>query len=136
MAGRKASKSDAERTGKRIDAIRHEKDKRLLIPSREEAGMEQDNPVVQAKRAADVPLNPVTTRGQDPELYWMHKYGPGDDETRLKVDIRSLYRHEHVEPETLIHRLYRITKNKDAAQNDLFVQETFGNLLGGHFTDL
>ncbi len=80
MAGRKASKSDAERTGKRMDAIRHEKDKRLLIPSREEAGMEEDNPVVQAKRTADIPLNPVTTRGQDPELYWMHKYGPGDDE--------------------------------------------------------
>ncbi len=122
--------SDVHRTGKRIAAIHHDKDKRLLIPSREEAGMEADNPVVQAKAAADYPVNPVTTRGQDPELYWMHKYGPGDDETRLKVDIRSLYRHEHVGPEMLIHRLYKITKS-ETAQNDMLVNETFGNLLGG-----
>lgn len=118
------------RTGKRIAALHHDDSKRVLIPSREEAGMEADNPVVQAKGAADYPLNPVTTRGQDPELFWMHKYGPGDDETRLKVDIRSLYRHEHVEPEALIHRLYKITKS-ETPQNDMFVNETFGNLLGG-----
>src|SRR6266540_4725035 len=92
--------------------------------------MEADNPVVQAKAAADYPVNPVTTRGKDPELYWMHKYGPGDDETRLKVDIRSLYRHEHVGPEMLIHRRYKITKS-ETAQNDMLVNETFGNLLGG-----
>lgn len=125
----KAPKSDSERTGKSIDAIRHAQDSRVLIPSQEEAGMEADNPVVQGKRRADLPLNPVTTRGQDPELYWMHKYGPGDDEQRLSVDIRSLYRHEHVEPETLIHRLYKISKS-DSPQNDLFVNEAFGNLLG------
>ncbi len=122
--------SDVTRTGKRIDAIHHGKDKRVLIPSREEAGMEADNPVVQAKTVADYPLNPVTTRGQDPELYWMHKYGPDNDEARLKVDIRSLYRHEHVAPEALIHRLYKITKS-ETVQNDLFINQTFGNLLGG-----
>jgi hypothetical protein len=48
--------------------------------------MEAGNPVVQAKTAADYPVNPVTTRGQDPELYWMNKYGPGDDETRLPAE--------------------------------------------------
>jgi len=125
----KTPKSDSERTGKRIDALRHAQDKRVLIPSQEEAGMEAENPVVQGKRKAELPLNPVTTRGQDPELYWMHKYGPGDDAQRLSVDIRSLYRHEHVEPETLIHRLYKISKS-DGPQNDLFINETFGNLLG------
>jgi adenine-specific DNA-methyltransferase len=132
MAKKKTTngRTDVHRTGKRIAAIHHGKEKRLLIPSREEAGMEADNPVVQAKAAADYPVNPVTTRGQDPELYWMHKYGPGDDETRLKVDIRSLYRHEHVEPEALIHRLYKITKS-ETPQNDMFVNGTFGNLLGG-----
>lgn len=133
MATRKprgTAKSDADRTGKRIDAIHHEKDKRLLIPSREEAGQEADNPIVQSKRSADFPLNPVTTRGQDPELFWMHKYGAADDETRLSVDIRSLYRHEHIEPETMIHRLYKISKS-DTPQNDFFLNETFGNLLGG-----
>ena len=124
------TKGEVGRTGKRIDAIHHGKDKRVLIPSREEAGMEADNPVVQAKTVADYPLNPVTTRGQDPELYWMQKYGPGDDETRLKVDIRSLYRHEHIEPERLIHRLYKITRS-ESPQNDFFINETFGNLLGG-----
>jgi len=126
---RTAARSEAERTGKRIDAIRHQKDKRLLIPSREEAGQESENPVVQSKRSAEFPLNPVTTRGQDPELFWMHKYGAGDDQTRLSVDIRSLYRHEHIEPETLIHRLYKISKS-DTPQNDFFINETFGNLLG------
>lgn len=132
MAKKKTSngRTDVHRTGKRIAAIHHDQDKRFLIPSREKAGMEADNPVVQAKAAAEYPLNPVTTRGQDPELYWMHKYGPGDDETRLKVDIRSLYRHEHVEPESLIHRLYKIT-NSGTPQNDMFVNGTFGNLLGG-----
>jgi adenine-specific DNA-methyltransferase len=45
------------------------------------------------------------------------------------VDIRSLYRHEHVEPETLIHRLYKISKS-DGPQNDMFVNEVHGNLLG------
>ncbi len=124
------SNSDVGRTGKRIDALHHDQDKRVLIPSREEAGMEADNPVVQSKAAAEYPLNPVTTRGQDPELYWMHKYGPDDDQTKLKVDIRSLYRHEHVEPEALIHRLYKITKTENN-QNDLFVNEIHGNLLGG-----
>lgn len=122
--------TDVHRTGKRIDAIHHEGDKRLLIPSQEEAGMESDNPVVTAKRKVEFPLNPVTTRGQDPELYWMNKYGPRDDETRLSVDIRSLYRHEHIEPETLIHRLYKIRKS-ESPQNDMFINETFGNLLGG-----
>lgn len=127
---RRPAKSDAERTGKRIDAIHHDKDKRLLIPSREEAGQEAESPVVQSKRSAAYPLNPVTTRGQDPELFWMYKYGATDDQSRLSVDIRSLYRHEHIEPETMIHRLYKISKS-DTPQNDFFVNETFGNLLGG-----
>ena len=127
-AGKTAT--DVHRTGKRIDAIHHEGDKRLLIPSQEEAGMESENPVVKAKRKVEFPLNPVTTRGRDPELYWMNKYGPRDDESRLSVDIRSLYRHEHIEPETLIHRLYKIRKS-ESPQNDLFINETFGNLLGG-----
>ena len=45
---------------------------------------------------------PGVTRGQDPELFWMHKYGPEDDQTAKEVDIRSLYRHEHISPELLI----------------------------------
>lgn len=60
------AKSDVGRTGKRIDAIHHEKDKRLLIPSREEAGQEADSPVVKSKRTADYPLNPVSSERNRP----------------------------------------------------------------------
>jgi adenine-specific DNA-methyltransferase len=105
----------------------HTDKQRLFIPSREEAGQEAEalagQPTVRA-----VPLNPVTHRGQDPELYWLNKYGSDDQQTRLDIDIRSLYRHEHIEPEALIARLYSL-KNRDEAQNELFVNELHGNPL-------
>lgn len=47
---------------------------RPLIPSKEEAGMEDGNETVSRKSVTELPLNPVVTRGQDPELFWMHKY--------------------------------------------------------------
>ncbi len=86
---------------KPVDSFKHDKGlapvQRKFIPSREEAGQEDDavagQPTVKA-----VPLNPVTHRGQDPELYWMHKYGEDDAQTQLDIDIRSLYRHEHIAP--------------------------------------
>ena len=109
-----------------VDSFKHKEDKRVLIPSKEEAGSEQVNPVVQGKARTDIPLNPVTTRGQDPELYWMHKYGPDDTEDRLNVDIRSLYRHEHVTPEHLIKGLYRMVKT-EAVENQPDLFELFGN---------
>jgi adenine-specific DNA-methyltransferase len=110
-----------------VDALVHAGDGRLFIPSREEAGQEAE---ALAGRPTEktVPLNPVTTRGQDPELYWMHKYGPGDDQRALRIDIRSLYRHEHIEPERLIARLYAL-KAQAARQNDLFTAELHGNPL-------
>ena len=125
---KKATAGDsAPRANQPVDAIVHTDTERLFIPSREEAGQELDavagRPTVHA-----VPLNPVTHRGQDPELYWLGKYGADDRQTRLDIDIRSLYRHEHIEPEQLIARLYRL-KNRDAAQNDLFVNEFHGNPL-------
>ena len=63
-----------------VDALVHKADERLFIPSREEAGQEQE---ALAGRPATrtVPLNPVTTRGQDPELYWLGKYGSSDAQT-------------------------------------------------------
>ena len=92
---------------KPVDSVKHAKAQRLFIPSREEAGQEADalqgHPTVKA-----VPLNPVTHRGQDPELYWMHKYDADDQQTALQVDIRSLYRHEHIAPEKIIARLYSL----------------------------
>ena len=113
-----------------VDALVHKADERLFIPSREEAGQEADALAGAPTRKA-LPLNPrnpVTQRGQDPELYWLHKYGTDDQQQRLDIDIRSLYRHEHIEPERLIARLYAL-KSRDNAQNELFVNELHGNPL-------
>ena len=104
----------------------HHKETRAFIPSMEEAGSEQDNPSVTAKTTADYPKNPVVQRGQDPELFWKDKYGPDDTDDRLSVDIRSLYRVEHISPELLISKLYQ-TKEVKPAQLDIF--EMFGNAL-------
>lgn len=108
-----------------VKSIKHSKEKRVLIPSREEAGAEAASPKVKGgKAAADFPVNPVVHRGQDPELFWMHKYGADDRTNRLNVDIRSLYRHEHIAPEKIIQRLYSL-KEIPAAQMDL--AGLFGN---------
>ena len=89
-----------------VKSIKHSKVKRVLIPSREEAGQESASPRVKSGREkAGFPVNPVVHRGQDPELFWMHKYGADDRQDRLNVDIRSLYRHEHIAPEKIIQRL-------------------------------
>lgn len=114
------------------NSYRH-KDKRAHIPSKEEAGYEEANPnVKQGKETMDIPKNPVVHRGQDPELFWLNKYGNDDLQDRLQVDIRSLYRHEHIAPERLIEGLYKTVEEKPVAeQGDLFanINETFGNAL-------
>jgi len=113
---------------KKIESIKHLKDKRAHIPSQEEAGYEDANQKVQeGKKVLQLPKNPIVHRGQDPELFWLNKYGNDDRDDILKVDIRSLYRHEHIAPETLIKNLYKITEEK-SAQTDLF-NELFGNAL-------
>ena len=114
------------------------KSTRPLIPSKEEAGMEQQSEAAK-KQTAQLPLNPVVSRGQDPELFWLEKY-PGEQQGQpadaLEVDIRSLYRHEHISPELLINKLYRIKQEtpKTGDQLDLFgappdVRDLFGNTL-------
>ena len=117
--------------GKAVDSIKHGEGTRVHIPSKEEAGYEDAGPKVQGgRKMLELPLNPVTTRGQDPELFWMGKYGNDDREELLRVDIRTLYRHEHVAPERLIKGLYRVVPDEHA-QPALFgnVNETFGNAL-------
>ncbi len=112
----------------KIDSIRHKEATRAYIPSKEEAGFEEENPRVKAKQKADFTKNPVVTRGKDPELFWMHKYGKDDADDTLSVDIRSLYRHEHIAPETLISALYRLKESDNRKQMDMFsVPELFGN---------
>ena len=155
---------------KPVKAFKHKDAKRAHIPSGEEAGYEAESAKVKEAGAVELPLNPVITRGQDPELFWMRKYGSdekltaqldelqaklkaGDtagartalenlrdlishryeqpDDESLSVDIRSLYRHEHIAPETLIKGLYRLVVEKAANQDELFaVNELFGNAIG------
>ena len=108
-----------------IKSIKHSKEKRVLIPSREEAGAEAASPKVkEGKNKAEFPVNPVVNRGQDPELFWLHKYGADDRQDRLAVDIRSLYRHEHIAPETIIQRLYSL---KEVPQAQMELAGLFGN---------
>jgi len=115
---------------KKIDSIKHSKDTRVHIPSKEEAGYEEANAKVQSgKKILEIPKNPVVQRGQDPELFWLNKYGNDDRDDLLRVDIRSLYRHEHIAPETLIKNLYKLIETK-SDQLDLFsINELFGNAL-------
>ncbi len=114
---------------KKIDSIKH-KSTRAHIPSKEEAGYEDANDKVQSgKKILELPKNPVVHRGQDPELFWLNKYGNDDRDDLLQVDIRSLYRHEHIAPETLIKNLYKVTETA-SPQLDMFsVNELFGNAL-------
>lgn len=124
----KAAVGDSARgTHQPVDAIEHAADERMFIPSREEAGQE-DQAIAGRPTVKAVPLNPVTTRGQDPELYWLGKYGSDDAQRQLDIDIRSLYRHEHIRPEQLIANLYRF-KNRDEGQMDLLPNELHGNPL-------
>ena len=60
---------------KPVKSFKHKEAKRAHIPSAEEAGYEAASPKVKEAGAVALPLNPIITRGQDPELFWMHKYG-------------------------------------------------------------
>ena len=116
---------------KKVDSIKHQSS-RAHIPSKEEAGYEDDNEQVRSGKAIlELPKNPVVHRGSDPELFWLNKYGNDDRDELLKVDIRSLYRHEHIAPEQLIRGLYRtVVEKKNEDQMDLFsANELFGNAL-------
>ncbi len=116
----------------KISSIKHKSEIRAHIPSKEEAGYEDASPkVLGGKPTLELPKNPVVHRGQDPELFWMNKYGTDDIDDLLKVDIRSLYRHEHIAPEKLIAGLHRVVEEKNPLdQMDLFsANELFGNAL-------
>jgi adenine-specific DNA-methyltransferase len=105
-------------------AYQHQ-DKRTYIPSETEAGAEQLNPKVQAHTLRELDKNPIVHRGQDPELQWLGKHAhEGDNQPDyLKLDIRSLYRHEHIRPQELMARLYRERLAQANAQLGLFGQD-------------
>ena len=117
---------------KTVKAYKHKEVKRAFIPSAEEAGYEKDSAKVKTGPTEHkFPRNPIVQRGQDPELFWMHKYGADDTQDRTSVDIRSLYRHEHIAPETLIKGLYRMKADLAGPQDEMFsVNEIFGNTIG------
>lgn len=122
---------------KNVSSIKHKGNTRPHIPSKEEAGYEDANEKVQSgKKVLELPKNPVVHRGQDPELFWLNKYGNDDRDDLLRVDIRSLYRHEHIAPEKVISGLYKVVSNASLTTNhseqlDLFpnMNELFGNSL-------
>ena len=108
-----------------IDSFKHKKDKRPLIPSVAEEGQEYSSSEAE-KKVKEYPINPVVNRGQDPELFWLNKYGSTDDIEKLSVDIRSLYRSEHISPEVIMKNLYRY---KEVESNQLSLTELFGNAI-------
>lgn len=96
-----------------VDSITHNNEKRVDIPTLENAGME--NPAVADQPKQGQYRNSVVNRGQDPELFWLNKYQNDDEETRaqyLKVDTRSLYIHEDIKPESIINRLYNLRRDE------------------------
>ena len=96
-----------------VGAIKHNDDKRVVIPTSELAGEEAMQTNDSSGKAAYKMFRHAFDRGRDPELYWLNKYkaGEGNDDS-LKVDIRSLYQHEDVQPERLINNLYRIHEER------------------------
>src|SRR6218665_2270640 len=115
---------------RKVESIKHAADSRPHIPSKEEAGCEDANAKVKdGKKILELPKNPVVHRGQDPELFWLNKYGNDDRDDLLRADIRSLYRHEHIAPETLIENLYKVTEAHSSQTNLFSINELFGNAL-------
>lgn len=116
-----------------VDAIKHPKDRRLDIPTTEHAGEEAFNIEEDSRTATYKTFRHEFTRGRDPELYWLGKYENDDEDTQspdLKVDIRSLYVHEDVQPEMLINNLYHIEEQKSEVadiQGELFSVTEFSN---------
>lgn len=112
-----------------VDAIKHDSERRANIPTTERAGEEAGVVAAEPKQAQYDQFRHNFTRGRDPELYWLNKYQNDEEETEradLRVDIRSLYVHEDIQPEMLINRLYRLREEKSEGlrgQTELFGSE-------------
>lgn len=108
-----------------VGAIKHNEDKRVMIPTSELAGEESMQTNNTNGKASYATFRHEFDRGRDPELYWLNKYAADEqDESSVRVDIRSLYQHEDVQPERLINNLYRI--HEDRAQPSLFSGDELG----------
>ena len=113
---------------KPVDAIKHDNDTRATIPTTELAGSEAAAVSDEKQSQYDIFCHEFN-RGRDPELYWLNKNNNDDETTQrsdLRVDIRSLYVHEQIQPEMLINSLYRINEQKrNEEQVSLFDNEGF-----------
>ena len=109
-----------------VGAIKHNEDKRVMIPTSELAGEESMQTNNASGKASYATFRHEFDRGRDPELYWLNKYAADEqDESSVRVDIRSLYQHEDVQPERLINNLYRI--HEDRTQPSLFSGDELGH---------
>ena len=112
-----------------VDAIKHDSERRANIPTTERAGEEAGVVAAEPKQSQYEQFRHEFTRGRDPELFWLNKYQNDDEETArtdLRVDIRSLYVHEDIQPEMLINRLYKLKEHKSEklqGMEDLFGAE-------------
>lgn len=94
-----------------VDAIKHGKDTRVMIPTTELAGEEKMAAEQKGGKARYDMFRHEFSRGRDPELYWLGKYRNDDlsaGDADVQVDTRSLYVHEDIQPEQLINALYRL----------------------------
>lgn len=108
-----------------VGAIKHNEDKRVMIPTSELAGEESMQTNNASGKASYATFRHEFDRGRDPELYWLNKYAADEqNESSVRVDIRSLYQHEDVQPERLINNLYRI--HEDRTQPSLFSGDELG----------
>ncbi len=111
-----------------VGAIKHNEDKRVMIPTSELAGEESMQTNNASGKASYATFRHEFDRGRDPELYWLNKYAADEqDENSVRVDIRSLYQHEDVQPERLINNLYRI--HEDRTQPSLFSGDELGRTM-------
>lgn len=111
---------------KPVESIKHPDDSRTVIPTSELAGEEAMNIAGTPTTSQYRTFKNDFERGRDPELYWLGKYANDDDDTKspdLRVDIRSLYVHEDINPEMLIKRLYQVKQEQKSNQPMLFSPE-------------
>ena len=111
-----------------VGAIKHDDEHRASIPTTELAGEESLVVETMSSEGQYKQFKHDFDRGRDPELYWLGKYVNDNEETQssdLKVDTRSLYRHEEIRPEMLINQLYTLKEDEKAAD----MVSLFGNEL-------
>ncbi len=100
-----------------VGAIKHKEEHRASIPTTELAGEESLVAQNMTPEGQYKQFRHEFDRGRDPELYWLGKYKNDSEETQssdLRVDTRSLYRHEEINPEKLILQLYTLKADEKA----------------------